>query len=156
MDNLAESTSIMSDLLTSTTSIYRQSSNDFDLKEELIQCFERLDIEGIKSLVDRDDIFEEKTKWLFLAKYQKMFSYIKQVQGFNNLYRGKSTCEHCQVGNQVISFNNLAGGSHFGIMFKEDNGMVTDIMECNVFNGFFRSLINKQSTKYAVPFVFQD
>lgn len=146
----------MSELLTSTKTIYRQSISDFDLKEELIQRFEKLDIDGIKSLVERDDIFEEKTKWLFLARYQKMFKHIQQVQGFQTLYRGKSNCELCQLGHQVISFNNAAGGAHFGIMFKEEKGMVTDILECNAFNGFFRSLITEQSTEYAVPFVFQD
>lgn len=144
----------MSDLLTSTTITYRKSVNDFDLKEELIQCFEKLDIEGIKSLVERDDIFEEKTKWLFLARYQKIFTYVQQVQGFNTLYRGKSNCEHCQLGQQVVSFNNSSGEAHFGIMFKEENGIVTDILECNAFTGFFRSLISSQSTAYAIPFVF--
>jgi hypothetical protein len=146
----------MSDLLTSTTTTYRQAVNDFDLKEKLIQCFEKLDIEGIKSLVEHDDIFEEKTKWLFLARYQKIFNYIQQVQGFQTLYRGKSTCEVCHLGHQGVSFNNRTGGSHFGIMFKEENGMVTDILECNSFTGFFRSLIAEQSTEYAVPFVVRD
>jgi hypothetical protein len=144
----------MSTLLTSTTTLYREKNNDNDLKGKLIYCFEQLDIEGIKMLVERDDIFEEKTKWLFLARYQKIFRYIREVQGFQTLHRAKSICELCQAGHQVISFTNSKGGTHFGIMFKEEGGMLTDIFECNAFTGFFRSLIDEQSTIYAVPFVF--
>lgn len=146
----------MEELLLKTSIVYRQTISKRDLQEELTVCFEQLDFNKLKILIEEEALFEEQSKRLFLEKYKKVFSYIKSKQQVNILYRGKSTCNFCQKGSEVISFSNEQGGIHFGIRFHYECGVLLDILECNSFEGFFRSLIPSQRTAYAVPFVLKD
>lgn len=137
--------------LIKTTERYRKSEPQFDLEAEVIRCFERLDIEGLTKLVLQEDIFDETMKYRLLDRYNKVFTYIREVQGINELKSRKTNCNGCEPGREVISFVNHLGFAHFGIYFEKENGVIIEVGQCSDFNGYFRSLIESQSTKYATP-----
>ena len=137
--------------LIKTTERYRKSEPQFDLEAEVIRCFERLDIEGLTKLVLQEDIFDEIMKYRLLDRYNKVFTYIREVQGINELKSRKTNCNGCEPGREVISFVNHLGFAHFGIYFEKENGVIIEVGQCSDFNGYFRSLIESQSTKYATP-----
>jgi len=137
--------------LIKTTERYRKSEPQFDLEAEVIGCFERLDIEGLTKLVLQEDIFDESMKYQLLARYKKVFTYIREIQGINELKSRKTSCNGCEQGREVISFVNQLGFAHFGIYFEKEDGVIIEVGQCSDFNGFFRSLIESQSTEYALP-----
>ena len=137
--------------LIKTTERYRKSEPQFDLEAEAIRCFEQLDMEGLTKLVLQEDIFDESMKYQLLARYQKVFTYIREVQGFNELKSKRTFCNGCEPGREVISFVNHLGFAHFGIYFQKENGVTAEVGQCSDFNGYFRSLIESQSTAYALP-----
>jgi len=134
-----------------TTEQYRKSEPQFDLEAEVISCFERLDIEGLTKLVLQEDIFDESMKYRLLDRYKKVFSYIREVQGINELKSRNTICNGCEKGREVISFVNQLGFAHFGIYFQKENGVIIEVGQCSDFNGYFRSLIESQSTEFALP-----
>ena len=137
--------------LIKTTERYRKSEPQFDLEAEVIGCFERLDIEGLTKLVLQEDIFDESMKYWLLDRYNKFFIYIREVQGINELKSRKTRCNGCEQGREVISFVNHLGFAHFGIYFEKESGIITEVGQCSDFNGYFRSLIESQSSKFAIP-----
>jgi len=139
--------------LIKTTEQYRKSETQFDLEAEVIRCFEQLDIEGLTKLVLQEDIFDEAMKYRLLDRYKKVFTYIRDVQGFNELKSKQTICNGCEQGREVISFVNHLGFAHFGIYFQKENGAITEVGQCSGFNGYFRSLIESQNTEFAVPII---
>jgi len=137
--------------LIKTTERYRKSEPQFDLEAEFIRYFEQLDIDGLTKLAVQEDIFDESMKYQLLARYSKVFSYIREVQGINELKSRKTICNGCEQGREVISFVNELGFAHFGIYFEKENGVIIEVGQCSDFDGYFRSLIESQSTAYAVP-----
>lgn len=137
--------------LIKTTERYRKSEPQFDLEAEVIGCFERLDIEGLTRLVLQEDIFDESMKYQLITRYKKVFTYIREVQGFNELESRKTFCNGCEQGREVISFVNHLGFAHFGIYFEKESGIITEVGQCSDFNGYLRSLIDSQSTEFAIP-----
>ena len=138
--------------LIKTTERYRNSDPQFDLESEVVGCFERLDIEGLTKLVLQEDIFDESMKYRLLDRYKKVFTYIREVQGFNELKSKKTFCNGCEQGREVISFVNHLGFAHFGIYFEKEDGVIFEVGQCSDFNGYFRSLIESQNTQYAIPY----
>ena len=100
--------------LIKTTERYRKTEPQFDLEAKVIGCFERLDIEELTKLVLQEDIFEESMKYRLLDRYNKIFTYIREVQGINELKSQKNCCNGCKPGREVISFVNRLGYAHFG------------------------------------------
>ena len=139
--------------LIKTTERYRISEPQFDLEAEVIRCFEQLDIEGLTKLVLQEDLFDESMKYRLLDRYKKVFTYIREVQGINELKSRKTSCNGCEQGREVISLVNELGYAHFGIYFEKENGIIIEVGQCSDFNGYFRSLIESQSTAYAIPII---
>ena len=137
--------------LIKTTERYRKSEPQFDLEAEVIRCFEQLDIDLLANLVLQEDIFEEAMQFPLLARYKKVFTYIREVQGINELKSRNTICNGCEQGRDVISFVNHLGFAHFGIYFQKENGIIIEVGQCSDFNGYFRSLIESQNTQFAIP-----
>jgi len=137
--------------LIKTTERYRNSDPQFDLESEVVGCFERLDIEGLTKLVLQQDLFDESMKYRLLDRYKKVFTYIREVQGINELKSRNTICNGCEQGREVISFVNHLGFAHFGIYFEKENGIIIEVGQCSDFNGYFRSLIESQNTQFAIP-----
>lgn len=137
--------------LIKTTEWYRKSEPQFDLEAEVIRCFERLDIDSLTNLILQQGIFDESMRYQLLARYKKVFTYIREVQGINELKGRKASCNGCEQGREVISFVNHLGFAHFGIYFEKEDGVIIEVGQCSDFNGYFRSLIESQSTEYSLP-----
>ncbi len=139
-----------------TTEQYRRNEPNFNLEAEIVRCFEQLDIDGLNSLVNQEGLFDESIKWRSLAMYKKVFANLRELQGINELRSKKAICNGCEQGKEVISFVNQLGYAHFGIYFEKENGVIIEVGQCSDFNGYFRSLIESQSTAYAIPINMND
>lgn len=135
----------MTNTLTLTKSAQLDIVINSSIKEAFITACEKLDITAIEKVLTEDDLFENKNKWEFLAKYKARFDKIKHEKGITKLISGDAKCGNCYLGKNVVSFTDTDNKIYFGFLFREEDGVIVDIWECNWFDGFFRSAIPSQN-----------
>jgi len=106
--------------------------------EAVVHFFTKLDIEMVNELLDADRTYSDLEKPLFIHKLGNAFDEFLAA-GDNQLflYPGKCNsilCDSC--GCPGYAFVGNKSGLFMELVFKEEQGRVTDIYDCNEFNAY--------------------
>lgn len=98
---------------------------------EFIQSISKMDIELLERLLDDDHVYNDQSKWDFLAHIRDVFGYNKQ-DGASELLMRMEKCQVCKYGCPVHYFysNEIKRWMAFRLDFKGEQ--LTDIVICNM------------------------
>jgi hypothetical protein len=109
------------------------------LIEKFIESCLTLDASPIEPYIHEEDVFEDKSKYLFLASLQQLFDKIKMMVGKDfKVTKSHYTCLGCNYGKPVLRFDISAGNQStsvydFGYLIQEKDGVVIDIFKCELY-----------------------
>lgn len=125
------------------TSATFQLQNQSDLSQSISDAFmdscKALDASIFEPYMDEDSIFEDKSKYLFLADLKALFdSYRANKPVAINISVEDGTCQGCKYGKAIKIFNVKGWGriifsARFGYIIERKNGVLIDIYRCNLF-----------------------
>jgi hypothetical protein len=106
--------------------------------EAVLYFFKKLDIEMINELLDGDRTYSDLEKPLFIHKLGNAFDqFLAAGDEHLFLYPGKCSsglCDSC--GCPGYAFVGNKSGLFMELVFKEEQGRVTDIYDCSDFNAY--------------------
>ena len=107
--------------------------------EQFIEGCKKLDAGIIEKVIDEDDVFENKSKYEFLANLKELFGIIKSKKTDQlNVIATDDHCKGCSFGKPVKIFSVYTSGStkpfwDFAFVIEIDKGVLKDIYQCNLF-----------------------
>lgn len=132
-----------------TTTVHLTTCNSFkqesktNQSENIIYAFvescKALDASIFEPFMEDNNVFEEKTKYLFLAGLKKLFdSYTDERILFHTIAVEDGSCTGCNEGKAVKIFSFKGWGriiktDRFAYVIEKENGILTDIYRCNLF-----------------------
>lgn len=102
------------------------------LTEELIECFQRMDIKAISNLLDDTINFNGDSMNEFISDLREKFNLCK-VSNDTFLEREDGFCKGCQYGTDGFSLFGKKSGKKWAFVVREENGKITFISDCNLF-----------------------
>jgi len=113
----------------------------FQLKEEqissdeiIIAAFRTMNLHVLEEILDEDKKYEDKSKWLFLAKLKEKFDWFKE-KGDTELTIKTGKCGWCNKGeNGFRMTGNISGKSTSYLIIKDEKQVeIIDLFVCNTF-----------------------
>jgi len=113
----------------------------FQLKEEqissdeiIIAAFRTMNLHILEENLDEDKKYEDKSKWLFLAKLRDKFQWFKE-KGDTELTIKQGKCGWCNKGENGFRMvgNNSGKWTSYLIIKDKEHGEIIDLIECNTF-----------------------
>ncbi|NOT91811.1 hypothetical protein [Ferruginibacter sp.] len=126
----------------STCSTFQQTAqvnHCQNIIDAFIESCKALDVSIFEPFMAENNVFEEKTKYLFLAGLKKLFdSYKDEKIFFHKIVVEDGSCTGCNNGKSVKIFSFKGWGriiktDHFAYVIERENGILTDIYRCNLF-----------------------
>ncbi|MEO6732324.1 MAG: hypothetical protein ABIN01_13990 [Ferruginibacter sp.] len=120
-----------------------QQQAQLDHSQIIIKAFiescKTLDASILEPFMEEDNIFEDKSKYLFLAGLKTLFNRYKSIEHLcSEVYLHEGTCAGCRYGKAVNLFSVVLSGRNifkdvFAYFIEEKNGILIDIYRCNLF-----------------------
>lgn len=118
-------------LKTKKLSINKQN----EIVDAFINACVRMDPSIFEPLMHEDQLFEDKTKWVFMTDLRnKLWS--KSLENSNKLSVRTGQCEGCSCGQETLEFYDEKGKFHFAYLIEKEKGEVKDIFECFMSSGW--------------------
>lgn len=144
-------------LKVSTRLFSQQHSN---ISEQIVQAFimscMKLDASIFEPLMNEEDVFEEKEKYLFLAQLKEIFEDFRQdtLDEFKVTMK-ETTCNGCEPGKQVKHFEIYHSQSgryagDFAFLIDVDNGRLKDIYQCYDYAGCKKCTIGNKDGSHTI------
>jgi hypothetical protein len=113
-----------------------QEHSELVIKQFIEGCT-KLDAGIIEKVIDEEDIFENKSKYLFLADMKELFdSFQNQQRTEIRISVIDSQCQGCSFGRPIKIFSVRGFGltRQFAFMIYVEKGILKDIYQCNFFH----------------------
>jgi hypothetical protein len=106
--------------------------------EAILHFFKKLDIDMVNELLDKDRTYSDLEKPLFIHKLGNAFDeFLAAGDKHLFLYPGKCCSVECDSsGCPGYAFVGNKSGLFMELVFKEEQGRVTDIYDCSDFNAY--------------------
>lgn len=105
------------------------------LIEKFIETCLRLDASIFEPYIDEEGIFENKEKYMFLAKLKLLFQPYQSLRSIASVRQEEKICLGCSKTKNVLKFSIYSVEDNqdiadFGFVIDTDNGLLKDIYQC--------------------------
>lgn len=126
--------------LTTTQKFWDKANQSSDLViHQFVEGCKKLDASIIEKVINEDDVFENKSKYKFLADLKRLFDHIKGNKGHLKVTVSDDSCQGCSFGKpiKVFSVKEIRSGINvcqFAFVIDLKYEILKDIYQCNLFH----------------------
>ena len=105
-----------------------------------IKSCKALDASIFEPFMEDENVFEDKSKYLFLAELKSLFDSYKNREHLSyDIYDKDGTCAGCLYGRSIKVFSVILVGRQifkdkFAFVIEQKDGILMDIFRCNLFS----------------------